>query len=235
LERGVSETQPALYAKRDRRALRTGKYFARLRLAGGWRAHVFLESKHLVEGSAASQVRFTPEQWREWLRDPEEWIKAAQRQYVIKDSPSSFVYRRRLETGSGPGIEVICKRPLARSIVKKATAWLVGARSMRTWRLANALLHRQIPTARPLAVVEKLWLGRPVDGFLLSECIAQAHDLDALLTMGLRDLDARQARRLKQQVTEALVPVLRRLHERGFAHRDLKAPNVMVQWAGDCA
>jgi serine/threonine protein kinase len=27
--------------------------------------------------------------------------------------------------------------------------------------------------------------------------------------------------------------VLRRLHEGGFAHRDLKAPNVMVQWDGD--
>jgi hypothetical protein len=128
---------------------------------------------------------------------------------------------------------VICKRPLPRNAVKKLTVWLLGSRAMRTWRLANALLNRQIPTARPLAVVEKRWLGRPVDAFLLTECIEQAHDLDALLTLRLRELDEHLGRRLKQQVIDALVPVLRRLHERGFAHRDLKAPNVMVQWDGD--
>lgn len=230
LERAAIEHANTLYAKRDRRALRTGRYFARLRLANNWTANVFLESKHPVEGSPASQLRLSVEQWKKWLGCPEDWIRGVDRHYVIKDSPSALVYIRRLECDNGNALDVTCKRSIPRNLVKRLALLLRPSRPMRNWRLANALLNRQIPTARPLAVVEKRRLGRPVDAFLITEAIQHAHDLDALLTLQLREMREDQARRLKRELTEALVRVLRRLHERGFAHRDLKASNVMVQW-----
>ncbi|MEP0842789.1 MAG: hypothetical protein HRF43_08765, partial [Phycisphaerae bacterium] len=230
LDRAVVEHAHSLYGKRDRRALRSGRYFARLKLSGGWRAHVFLESKHAVEGSAASRARLTTQQWQRWLARPEDWSRGAERQYVIKDSPSALVYRARLG-GAGPdGLDVVCKRSIPRNPLKSLALFVRASRPMQTWRLANALLNRQVPTARPLAVVEQRRGGRVRDAFILTEYIENAHDLDALLTIELRELGDRQAIGLKRRLAEALAVVLRRLHERGFTHRDLKAPNVIVQW-----
>lgn len=230
MEGAAADHANALYSKRDRRTLRTGRYFAKLRLRHGWHAHVFLECKHPVEGSPVSLAKFSLEQWKAWLRSPEEWIRGNRRDYVLKDSPSALVYRTRLETGEGKGIDVICKRSLPRSLLKRALLLFRPSRPMRTWLLANALLNRQIPTARPLAVAERRILGRPVDAFLITEYIEHSHDLDTLLTVHLREMGEAAACRFKRQITEALVFVLRRLHERGFTHRDLKASNVMVQW-----
>ncbi|HQA44721.1 MAG TPA: lipopolysaccharide kinase InaA family protein [Phycisphaerae bacterium] len=230
MERAAIDHANALYAKRDRRALRTGRYFAKLRLSRGWRAHVFLEAKHAVEGSPASRARFSMEQWQHWLQCPEDWIRGARREYVVKDSPSALVYRTRLDDKTGQSIDVICKRSIPRSFLKRVALLFRPSRPMRNWRLANALLNRQIPTARPLAVVERRVLGRPRDAFLITEYISHSHDLDTLLAVELREMEPARAFQLKAQIARALIVVLRRLHERGFIHRDLKAPNVMVQW-----
>lgn len=230
LDRAVVEHANALYGKRDRRALRTGRYFARLKFLGGWRAHVFLEAKHHVAGSPASEIRLTADQWKAWLRHPEEWARGDRRQYVIKESSTNLVYRTRLDLAPDWSLDVVCKRWVPRGFSKRLAMLVQPSRPMVTWCMANALLHRQLPTARPLAVVEKRRCGQLLDSFIITEHIEHAHDLDALLTIQLREMEAAAARRLKRELSESLVAALRRLHERGFTHRDFKAPNVLVQW-----
>ncbi len=229
LERAVIDHANALYAKRDRRAMRSGRYFARLRLPGGWRANVFLGSKHAVPGSPVSTLKLDARDWEEWLSDPLRWLKPQDRRDLLKDSASATVCRGRLPRDAG-AIDVVCKRSCARNVFKRLQNLVRPSRPMMTWRRAHALLHRQIATARPLAVVERRRGPLLVDSILITEYIPHANDLDTLLTVAMRELPAAEAIRLKSQVSYALAAVVRRLLERGFVHRDFKAPNIIVQW-----
>jgi len=233
LARAAHKHANALYTKRDRRIMRTGRYFAQLKLDHGWRAHVFLTSKHAIPGSRASQLQFEPRQWKDWLGDPTQWVTLADKSKVVKDSQSASVCRAELALPEGESLPIIVKRSLPRTFFKKVWNIFCTSRPMRTWQRANGLLNRQIATACPLAVVERRRFGVRLDSIIVTEYLENAKDLDTVLTVSFRELPPRKQRRLKGEIIESLAQVLRRLHERGFSHRDLKAPNVMVQWDPD--
>ncbi len=218
-----------LFAKRDRRSMRAGRYFTRLRLRHGWRGYAFLRCKHPVPGSSASIMSLSSDQWRTWLAEPLGWFKADRTQYAIKKSASSMVSRCQFPMGDA-SLHVVCKRSMPRHLGKRIKNLLRQSRALRTWRLGNALLNRQIPTARPLAVVERRTCGILLDSLIVTEYIAHAHDLDTLLTVQTRTISAHQQWQLKGQVAKALAALVRIFHDRGFIHRDFKAPNIMVQW-----
>jgi len=232
IEKTATAHANALYAKRDRRSTRSGRYFTRLRLGNGWRGHAYLKCKYPVPGSVASTMTFQAAQWREWLQDPSRWTGTEQSRYAIKQSASGTVCRSRLPPENAE-LDVICKRSMPRHLGKRIKNCFRQSRALRTWRLANALLNRQVPTARPLAVLERRRAGILLDSLIITEYLEHAHDLDTLLTVKLRELDPERQRRLKLQVIDALAAAFRALHSRGFIHRDLKAPNVMVQWNPD--
>ncbi|HSW44130.1 MAG TPA: lipopolysaccharide kinase InaA family protein [Phycisphaerae bacterium] len=219
-----------LYAKRDRRIMRTGRYFARIDLGGGWRGHVFLVSKHPVEGSPASSMTFTPQQWKQWLRDPLLLVTPTDHRLVVKESHSGMVCRGRLGLDADRSLEIICKRWMPRTWWKRVLHLFRASRPMQTWKRGNALLHRQIPTARPLAVLERRRFGLLLDSLIVTEYLPHTQDLDTLLTVALRQLPDPIRRTLKRQISASLSRVIHRLYDRGFTHRDLKAPNVLVQW-----
>jgi serine/threonine protein kinase len=219
-----------LYAKRDKRVLRTGRYFTKLKLTGGWRAHVFLQCKHKVPGSRASEITFTRKQWRKLLERPLDWINVSDQRYLIKDSPTSKICRSEIPLDDVKPLPVICKQAASRNIFKSIQNSLRRSRSMRTWKLANSLLHRRIPTARPLAVAEKRRFGLLVNSILITEYIEYAHDLDTILTVQMREMAGQHQRQLKKKIIESLVSVLRQLNDSNYCHRDLKAPNIIVQW-----
>ena len=101
---------------------------------------------------------------------------------------------------------------------------------MQTWKRGHALLHRQIPTARPLAVVERRKWGLLLDSLLITEHIEYANDLDTLLTVQMREMHPTRQRWLKDRLIDSLATIVWSLESRGFSHRDFKAPNVIVQW-----
>lgn len=218
-----------LYAQRDRRMIRTNKYFARIRIAGGWQGHVFLCAKHAVAGSQASVLAFERRQWQEWLRDPLRWVRAGDGVSVLKDSHSALVCRASLPVEPDP-LPIICKRPRARSWPRRISSLLRASRNLRTWRRACALLHRDLPTARPLAVLERRRLGLRLDSILITEALTDAQDLDAFLEQRLTRLDAQRRRSLKNRIGAALSELIHRMQARGFVHRDFKASNLMIHW-----
>lgn len=229
LSREADRHAARLWAKRDRRAARDGRYFTRLRPASGWRGLALLCCKHPPPAATASLLTFTKADWAAWLRDPLRWVDPS-RQQILKDSHTSTVALAELPAGPRP-VKVIVKRPLARNPWKRLGQWLGRSRNMRSWRVAHMLLNRNLPVATPLAVVERYVAGLiRVDSISLTEYVPDAVDLEAFLTRDVAALDAATRRRVKDRLIEAVVGLVRDFHARGFVHRDFKAPNLLVAW-----
>ncbi len=227
-----------LYAQRDRRTVGRSRYFTDLSV-DGYHGHVVLASKRRVPGSKASGLAFTAAQWRAALADPKALLSGPDVQ-VIKDSPSSLVVRRPLRVGDHE-LDVYIKRPRR----KKAIRWVLDAfrrsRPIRAFRLGHALLARHIHNALPLAALEKRRGPLLMDSLLITEAVADGVHLHRFLTRQLAPSQAddptstARRRRLARDVLWLLGRLVRRLHAEGFAHRDLKASNLLVRWPGEAA
>lgn len=216
-----------LWSQRDRRLARNGRYFTRVRLPGGWRGMAFLCSKHPRPESTASTATVTAEWWRAQLRERERWFDP-QRAAACKDSHSAMVSRAVLSLPDGSKLPVLIKRPKARNWRRALRNLLPPSRSLRAWHLGNALLHRDLPTARPLACLEQRLGPLVLDSFLVTEFLPGSQDLEAYLRRMSGELGPRAWAMLKRRLTMSLVRQMRRLEERGFAHRDCKAQNILV-------
>ncbi len=217
-----------LWAKRDRVAMRDGKYFCRLKTPGGWRGHAYLWAKHPSDHSRASRMRFTRTQWRQWLDNPLDFVRG-DRAGLIKDSHTATVCRAQLPTEDGP-LDVICKRTHPRTWWKKCYYLFCDSRNLKTWKRGYELLNRDLPTARPLAVMERRFAGLLLDSVVLTEAILDGKDFDVVLRVDLLRQDSGTLRRQKDRLIAALVRLVKDLQAKGFAHRDFKAPNLLIQW-----
>lgn len=218
-----------LWAQRDRRLTRDGRYFARLKLAHGWRGMAILRFKHAASDSRASQFAFSRDWWRTQLAEVLAERDAGDTANC-KDSHSARVWRTTLAHPGG-ALPVIAKQPRARSGWRRLVQLLPPSRSRRGWDRGHALLHRDLRTARPLAYLERRVGPFVRESMLICEALPYATDLETWL----RELPAhgrRRATALKRRVTLDLAGALRELLRRGFAHRDCKASNLLVLDAG---
>lgn len=217
----------ALWSKRDRRALRHGKYFGRVKLGDGWRGHVFLEAKHTVKGAPSSALQFDVGDWRKWLKPIVAPAFLTGDTGIIKQSHTARVRRLTLDE-SLHGLDVICKQAKPRTFWHALKSLVRPSRDFRSWQRGHALLNRDLPTARPLAVVERKLLGLHISSLVLTEVIPDSRDLDRLCTEELPRLSPAQQRAVKDELVRVLVRLIRRMHERGFVHRDFKASNILI-------
>ncbi|MEK6644328.1 MAG: lipopolysaccharide kinase InaA family protein [Planctomycetota bacterium] len=218
----------ALWSKRDRRIVRNTRYFAQIKPAAGWRGHVLLACKHPSAAAAASKLEYTKKQWKEWLAEPLSLVDPA-RHKMLKDSHTATVCEITLPTD--PPVKVIAKRPLARNAWKKLTQLFGPSRNQRAWHIANMLRNRDLPTAQPMALIERrLFRGVLLDSLLLTEFIPNAVDLETFLTRDIAALKGDRQRAVKDRLIQSVVRTVKMFHDRGFAHRDFKAPNLMVSW-----
>ncbi len=223
------------YAQRDRRILGRNRYFAPLSLSGGWRGHVVLASKRRMAGSQAAEVVFDPSAWKEALKNPDV-LFSGEGVEVIKDSPSSLVVRRTLRVGEH-SVPVFLKRPRRKYAWKLLIDCCRAARPLRAFRLGHMLLARRIPTALPLAAIQRRVGPILLDSILVTEAVDAPH-LHRFLNTWLSNpprgdavLSAPQQRMLAQDVLWQLGRTVQRLHDNNFAHRDLKATNLLVRWS----
>jgi tRNA A-37 threonylcarbamoyl transferase component Bud32 len=221
-----------LNAQRERRIFANNRYFSSLEV-GGCQAHVVLASRRRVPGSSAVDLVFTPDDWRAALADPAGLLHAPDAE-VTKDSASSRVVRRQLRVGPHT-VDVYIKR----SHRKRAVRWLTDlfrpSRSLRAFRMGHALLARHIPTALPLAALERRVGPFLVDSILITETVGNSLPLSKFLNRYLpaaSDGEGASAANgpLARYVLWQLGRLIRQMHQAGFAHRDLKGGNLLVHW-----
>jgi tRNA A-37 threonylcarbamoyl transferase component Bud32 len=100
-----------------------------------------------------------------------------------------------------------------------------SARARRAWIAANSLHMRGIPVALPVAYLERRRLGLLLDSYVLTEAKSGRN-----LRVVLNDYDRSAASvNTKRALLNAMARLVRKMHDRGVAHRDLKAPNVIAQ------
>ena len=86
--------------------------------------------------------------------------------------------------------------------------------ALRSWITGHSLRDRWLPSPRPLAVFHRTRRGCPAEGYLLTEKVPDAIDLSDSASRG---------------TLEKLARTVRAMHDRGVSHRDLKAPNVLLE------
>ncbi len=147
-----------------------------------------------------------------WIADPDAVFQVAS---ILKDSRSSTVAI--FEHG---GKKYIAKRFRRSGLLTGIKNRLRCSPALRSWIFGQSLRDRGLPTARPLAVLQRYRRGLPREGYLLFEYIACAVELPDAVTQatGIE----------RQRLAETLGRLLRDVHDRGVSHRDLKAPNILI-------
>jgi tRNA A-37 threonylcarbamoyl transferase component Bud32 len=142
---------------------------------------------------------------------------------LLKQSSSSAVVEEEAALSGGPRA-VIVKR-FAGSWKGAVASLFRPPPALRSYVLGHGLRLRGFPTPRPLAVWHRRRFGLPMEGYLVTEKVPEAIHLRAFVE---RVGPGERAR----AVLDQLARLLRRLHDAGLSHRDLKAANVLVSAAG---
>jgi hypothetical protein len=111
--------------------------------------------------------------------------------------------------------------------------WLLLCRrsaALRSWVFGHGLRDRCLATPRPLAVFHRRQHGLPREGYLLMEKVPEAAELHRFVA-GLAGRPPAECRDLLRRCVERVAVLVRELHRRRLAHRDLKAANILVQTA----
>ena len=208
VQEGTAAYRRSFYHHRDRRTRRPSKYFRRIAVRGwrGWATADWADA-------AADLLARRPDDAIPFTADT-----------TLKEGRTSTVWRVRLEDGR----TLVVKRH-NRAAERTVVRSLLGtSRSLAAFRKGHALLVRGIATARPAAAVDRSARvalegrrGGATDTLLATEPVTDAAPLSEWLRAG----PPPAARR---HVTWQLARMIRRMHEAGLAHRDLKAPNILI-------
>ncbi len=224
-----------LYAKRDNRTMGANRYFSPIKLSRGWKGHVVLASKRALGGSQAGKMEFGFDDWKKLLANPETLFLGPDIE-VVKDSRSSLVVKRQIQVGQNR-VDVFIKRSRRKKTWKAVLDCFRWARATKAFFLGHALLVRRIATVLPLVALEKRVGPFLTDNILITEASQSPH-LNQFLhkwlsrpPRGDKHLSDSEQRQLAQEVLWQLGRLVQKLHDNNFAHRDLKASNLLVHWS----
>ncbi len=202
LERATHTSNLRLWAGREKRWIGTSRAVRRVKANGG-----------AIDGFAVRDL--SDDFLQGLLANPDAAFNRPDAR-LLKDCSSSTVAQLQMPSPCG-AVPVLFKRVNTRSWVDPVKNVFRKSPALRSWMNGHALRDRWLPTPRPLAVFHHHRLGFPTTGYLLTEMVPQAVQLDDAVRAGFdRDAAFRLAR------------VLRQMHDRGVSHRDLKAANVLL-------
>lgn len=205
LERLTLESNQLLWRSRDARSLASNRYYVRVG-AGATRGHAVRD----IDQELRNQI----------LAAPDAPFRSASAR-TLKDSRSSQVVEF-----ESRGRLLILKRFRVTNRKKPWLRHLRHSAAIRSWIYGHGLRERCLPTARPLLVLQH----SSGEEFLLTEKIENAIELHQFIQQWASRSFADRSRTLSAR-SLALARLIRALHDRGIAHRDLKAANVLTSAA----
>jgi tRNA A-37 threonylcarbamoyl transferase component Bud32 len=208
IEAGTALSNRAFWSSRATRCLGTNRYFRRV--------HSAAATGHAVRD-------FDEAELRRFLDDPDFPFRRPGAR-LLKDSRTSRVVEMTIATAHGPRA-MIYKRFNLKKRLGSLLNHLRSSPALRSWKAANALLDRQLPTPRPWLVLQRRGLSGPREGYLLCEKVDDAHDLVETFSEPI-------APGAKWESIAELARLMRRFHELRLTHHDLKAANILLTHDG---
>ncbi len=193
------------------------RYFGKMD-SRGWSGSFFQHWKYPYRWSAASQLNVSDADWaREWPMLLEKMESGAFE--VLKTGRSGDVLAAQVTLG-GRAIDVIVKRPRRKRWYRYINEIGRGSRAWRAWKKSWSLVTRNIPTAWPLAIVEKKTLGYVMDQVIICERVPGQ-------SLAVTDLDALPGSE-RDQMFRRCGRMLRRIETTGMSHFDSKSSNWII-------
>ncbi len=200
------------------RATADNRYFGAISVQG-WRGFFFKRFKYPRRWAPASRLEVNRRDWEAAWPLLLDQIASDQLE-VIKRSDSGDVLGGEVVLGGRP-MQVIIKRPRRKLWVRYLTEIGRGVRARRAWSKAWNLVIHDIPTAWPLAMLERRRWGYVTDAIIVFERVTGT-------TLGEADLDVMPAA-ARQTLFFRTGRLLRRIERHGFKHWDAKSTNWMVR------
>jgi tRNA A-37 threonylcarbamoyl transferase component Bud32 len=207
-----------LWRKQLEASVADNAYFSHLRLGADLTAHACKHAKFPRRWAPASQ-RNVSEQ--EWQRELPLLLSSVERDtlQILKRSPSGDVLAGEMMLG-GARISVVVKRPRRRRWYRYLNEILRGGRARRAWFKAWSLVARDVPTAWPLALIERRRFGYVTDAMIVFERVSGT----LLAELDFAGLDESSRRTLFHRLGRTL----RLLERQGLSQYDSKMSNWIV-------
>jgi len=147
---------------------------------------------------------------------------------IVKQGRSALIVRTPLRATNG-NIWTAYKRCGSKTWFRRLARGLQPARTYRNFHFGHRLLSHGIPTARPLLAAAPRWHALFKPAFLATEWLEGAMPIDAFLRRTMAAEPSRGRKAVFRETAERIGRLVGTLHARGFAHRDLKATNLLVR------
>jgi tRNA A-37 threonylcarbamoyl transferase component Bud32 len=203
-------------------------FWRRRDLRPTWRSSLVQKDR----GSGAIWHRSLPTlEARDFVARPAGWL--AERVLVWwKRGRSTQVAEARIDNESRPLLPiasiVIVKRYLYHPFRELIASLLRDNPATRAWRNGWALRIRELPTPQPLLLVHRRRWGLVTESYLMTERVGDGKPIDRYLSDACERMSKSERPRFIRSYVEQAGRLLRRMHERGITHPDLKATNVLA-------
>jgi len=207
IEAATQRYRRRFYRRRDGRCLRQSKYFRAIR-AGRFVGMAAADWAPLLPDGEAAMARTLE------IAQVAKQSRGGESGFATVGGGRVFIKR---DPQAGP-------RPSRGPWPRILEDWCRGTRAERAWRRGHALLVRGVGTARPLAWLDRRDGLRGRHGTIVTEALDGHRPLDLVLPE-LRGRD-------RAACIETVAREIRRLHDSGLSHRDLKAQNILLRRDG---
>ena len=175
---------------------------------------------------AVADADLPPDELARAVESPESPLEAPTTS-VVKRGRSALIVKAAFRLCDGE-TRAAYKRFGSKNWLRRLSRGLQASRVVRNFRLGHKLLRFGVATPRPLLAVSPRWRVFLRPAFLATQWIEGALPIDAFLRT-LAGMPAGRQRAILRETAHGVGRLVGALHAHGFAHRDLKATNLLVR------